>query len=182
MNWEHLKRQRLAKKRKPKTKPKPHYWRVLNILKRLRVKYREYNRGTASFHITIPDFGIALRFSPTFPATKYQNWDVVDVNLKELEINEIKFGRHLMWCLISKGYFAYLRNGEKGDNQLFRHYLIDQGWAHRIIDKRLELYNNEPRHKFMITRNKRLRQLSVHYIITHHPDFFDYLVEAHLEW
>lgn len=163
---------KLSKKQKA---GQPPYWRLVNMLKRLRLKYRERETGSPLFHIIVPDFGILFRFNPLQPVGEYQNWDILDVDVAHLERNDIPFGENLMWLLISKGYMAYLRNKETGDTHIWNHFLIQEGWALKIIDKRLELYNNEPRHKFMIDRNKRLRDKSISFILTHHPDFFDYL-------
>lgn len=154
--------------------PKP-YWRVVNILKKLHLRFKEINTGQDDYHITIPDFGVAFHFDRQRPLLGYAGWDIVDVSLAELEINDIKFGENLMWLLISKGYMAYLRNKESGDTRLFQHYIVRQGWGLRIIERRLAFYNNEPRHKFLIEHNRRLRDMSISYILTYYPDFFDYL-------
>lgn len=158
-----------------KIKPKPPYWRVESILKSLRLKYRKVDLDTPNFHLTIPEFGIVINFNANNPMLAYTDWDVMVVDLPSLELNEAKFGNELIWRLIAKGYMAYLRNKESGDSKLFRHFLIDQGWGVRIIDWRLAAYKGEARHKFMIDHNTRLRQKSIHYILNHYPDFFDYL-------
>ena len=163
---------KLSKKQK---KAKPPYWRVTNLLKSLGLKFRERNQGSALFHIIAPDFGILFRFNKIQPLTDYAGWDILDVDLEAMELNQLPFTENLMWLLISKGYMAYLRNGESGNTMLFHRFIQRGGWGLKIIDKRLELYNNEPRHAFMIKRNKRLRDKSISYILTHHPDFFDYL-------
>jgi len=121
------------------------------------------------------DFGIVFRFNPRQQMTAYSGWDIVDVDLKNYEAKEIALGQELMWNLISKGYMAYLRGPETGATQLFRHFLINEGWAQRIIDKRLELYNNEPKHRFMTNQTKRLQKMPTHYVVMHYPSFFDYL-------
>ena len=73
-------------------------------------------------------------------------------------LNDLKFGEDLMFLLISKGYLAYLRGPETGnETRLFHNIVGARGWGLKIIDKRLELYNNEPRHKFMIDVNRRMR-------------------------
>ncbi len=161
--------------RKPKRKPKPPYWRIVQLLRKMRLKYRERNRGEPSFHITVDEFGIVLRFNPLQHTGAYEGWDIVEVNLEKYTLNPLEFGRDFMWLLVSKGYMAYLRGPETGNEMIFRRFLITEGWAVRIIDKRLELYKDEPRHRFMIAHNKRLRKLSISYILTYYPDFFDYL-------
>jgi len=156
-------------------KEKPPYWRVVQLLQKLRLKHREINKEEKSFHITIDDFGIVLRFNPRIHLLAYEGWDVVDVDLSKLELYPEALGHDLIWLLISKGYMAYLRGPETGSSKVFRHLLINEGWALKIIDKRLELYAGLPKHRFMIYQNQRLRAMSISYILTYYPDFFDYL-------
>lgn len=164
-----------SKLSKKQLKPKPQYWRLLNMLKRLRLKYREQDVGTGNFHITVPDFGIAFKFNSTQAMAGYSDWDIVDVDLAQLEINDIQFGQDLMWLLVSKGYMAYLRDVERGNTKLHTHFIVVEGWGLRIIEKRLELYANKPCHKFMIEHNKNMRDRSIGWILHYYPDFFDYL-------
>lgn len=162
-------------KDKLKRKPKPSYWRIVQLIRKLRLKYREHNRGENNFYITVDEFGIVFRFNPRQPMASYEGWDIVDVNLEEYEKNPLEFGRNLMWLLIAKGYMAYLRGPDGTSSLLSRRFLIDEGWAYRIIDKRLELYKDEARHRFMINLNKEMRKKPVHFILTYYPTFFDYL-------
>lgn len=155
--------------------PKPPYWRIVQLLRNLRLKYSEHNRGEVSYYITVDDFGILLRIGNKQILAGYDGWDIIDVDLKAYELNPIQFGRDFMWLIISKGYMAYLRGVTERSSTLFRRLLIDEGWAYRIIDKRLELYKNEPRHKFMIDLNTQMRKQPVHFILTYYPTFFDYL-------
>lgn len=160
---------------KNRNKPKPQYWRIVQLVRKLRLKYKERNKGEQGFHITVDGFGIVFRFNPRQPMTAYTGWDVVDVNLEEYELNPLVFGRDLMWLLISKGYMAYLRGPQGTASMIFRRFLIDEGWAQRIMEKRLELYKGEPRHNYMIQLNKEMLKKPVHYVLTYYPTFFDYL-------
>lgn len=161
---------------KPPRRPKkPPYWRIIQLLRKMRLQYRERDKGENSFHITVDEFGVVLKFNPRQLMASYVGWDEVYVDLEKYTLNPIEFGRDFMWLLISKGYMAYLRGPETGNTMIWRHFLIREGWGLRIIDKRLELYNDEPKHKFMIEHNKRLRKNSISYILTYYPDFFDYL-------
>lgn len=153
----------------------PPYWRLTRILNRLALPFKVREAGSMQLHVIVPDFGIVFRFSAATSMSAYKGWDIIDVDLNELEVSDMKFGENLMWLLISKGYIAYIREGDSGRAVLYKNLLINQNWGLKIIDKRLELYNNEPKNKFMIERNKRLRDFSIHYILMHHPDFFDYL-------
>jgi hypothetical protein len=154
---------------------RPPYWRLIQLLRQLRLKYREHDRNEPTFHITVPDFGLLFKFRASQSFSEYAGWDQVEVDLDNYAAKEIEFGRDLMFLLIAKGYMAYLRDKERGSSQLFRHFLITEGWAQRILDKRLELYKNEPRHRFMIEETKRLQKMPVHYVVMHYPSYFDYL-------
>lgn len=156
-------------------KAKPPYWRIVQLIRKLRLKYQEHNKGESSFYITVPTFGLLFKFSRRQHLTAYADWDIVDVNLAEYEINPIDFGRNLMWLLISKGYMAYLRGQDGAHSKIFRHFLINEGWGRRIIDKRLELYNGEAKHAFMIKLNKQMKDKPVHFVLSYYPTFFDYL-------
>lgn len=157
-----------------RNKPKPQYWRVVQLLKKLRVKFRERNRGESSFHITVDDFGVVLKFNQRTMLSGYDGWDVFDIDLDAYEINALDFGRKFMWVLIDKGYFAYLRDPENGNSQIFRHFLINEGWAEKVFDRRLEEYKEEPRNKYKIDQIKRLRKMPLHYVLLHYPSMFDY--------
>jgi hypothetical protein len=167
MTWSKPKKLKGQKKR-------PEYWRIVQLLKKLRVKFRERDKGEPGFHITIDDFGIVFRFNKSHPLSSYQGWDVFDVDMESYNQNPLEFGRNLMWVLIDKGYMAYLRDPENGNNMAFKHFLIQEGWAEKILDRRLKEYNNEPRNKFRIEQIKRLRKLPLHYVIMHYPSIFDY--------
>ena len=154
---------------------KPPYWRLVQLLQKLRLKYQEIDVGERTFHITVPQFGIVFRFNQRLLYPEYVGWDIVDVDMGLFLKNEIAFGQELMWLLIAKGYFAYLRGPETGNSKLFKFFLIDEGWAQKLLKKRLEFYNNEPRHRFMIEQTIRLQKTPVHYILNHYPSYFDYL-------
>lgn len=141
----------------------------------MRLRYKERSKGESGFHVTVDDFGIVFRFRPGQPMAAYAGWDIIDVDLEEYERNPLAFGKNLMWLLIAKGYMAYLRGPDGANARIFRKLLIDEGWARRILDKRLELYKSEPRHKFMIELNKQMIKKPVHFVLTYYPNFFDYL-------
>ena len=160
---------------KKQQRPRKPYWRLTRMLTRLRIKSYEREHDRTSFHITVPLFGLIFKFDKGVTFPQYEGWDVIDVDLNELEINDSKFGEDLMWLLISKGYMCYLRNGDVNTSQVFNYFIAKQGWGIKIIRKRLELYNDEPRHAFNIKRNTELMDMSISHILHHNPDFFDYL-------
>jgi hypothetical protein len=163
---------------KPKTiknaKTKPPHWRIVQLLRKLRVKFKERNKGESSFHITVDDFGIVFKFNKRHQLSGFTGWDIFDVDMAVYEENPLEFGRNLMWVLIDKGYMAYLRDPENGNSKIFRHFLINEGWAEKILDRRLKEYNGEPRNKYKIDQITRLRKMPLHYVMMHYPSIFDY--------
>ena len=151
------------------------YYRIFNLLKSLRIRYKELNVEDKNYHLVVEDFGIVVRFNLAQPMSSYGGWDLLDFSPEAYEDNSMEFVENFMWLLIAKGYLAYLRNGESGDSRMFKQILIDNGWADKIMRKRLELYGNEPRHNFMIEFNKRMMELPINYVVMHYPSFFDYL-------
>jgi len=158
------------------TKPKPEYWRIIQLLKKLKLKYKERNKGEQGFHITIDDFGIALRFNRRAQLSSLDGWDIFDVDMVVYDNNPIEFGRNLMWVLIDKGYMQYLRDPESpnSNGKIYKHFLINEGWAEKILDRRLEEYKGEPRNNYRIREVQKLRKLPLHYVIMHYPGIFDY--------
>lgn len=144
------------------------------MLRKMRLRYKERDKGESGFHITIDDFGIVFRFNQRSTLLNYEDWDVIDVDMESYENNPLEFGRNLMWFLIDKGYMSYLRDPESGNATVYKHFLINEGWAEKIFDRRLEEYKGEPRNKFRIEQVKRLRKLPLHYVIMHYPSIFDY--------
>lgn len=155
--------------------PRPSYWILTNMLQRLHLKFIEREKGSQLFHIVVPDFGIVFKFNPIQPMNDYQGWNIIQVDMAALQKNAIPFGESLMFELISRGYMAYIRDPITGVRQVFDRLIGREGWGQKIIDKRLELYNNQPQHRFMIKHNTFLREKSISFILTHYPDFFDYL-------
>lgn len=167
MTWTKLKEDK-------NNRPKPPYWRIIQLLRKLRVKYKERNKGEASFHITIDDFGIVFKFNKRAQLPDFEGWDEFDIDMESYEQNPLEFGRNLMWVLIDKGYMSYLRDPENGNTKIFRYFLIDEGWAEKILDRRLEEYKGEARNQFKIDQINRLRKMPLHYVLMHYPSIFDY--------
>ena len=52
-----------SKLNKKQAKPKPEYWKVEVLLKRLKLKYIIRNNKKSSMHIIIKDFGTVFKFN-----------------------------------------------------------------------------------------------------------------------
>jgi hypothetical protein len=159
-----------------KGKEAPPYWFFLRLLGKMRLEFREHDRGTPRYHVTIFRFGIVIKFSVTTAVEmNYPGWDVLEYNFKWNDAEKNDFNENLMWLLISKGYFAYLRDPEAGGASAYRILLMESGWATKILEKRLSYWNNEPRHRFKIEQHKQFLNYPLSRLITHYPDLFDSL-------
>lgn len=158
-------------------KMSPPYWRLMQILQFLSLTGQERDRGTDNHCVVVRDFGTVFRYGTggNF-SQKYQGWDVISLDINTLEENERQFKEELMWHLISKGYMAYLRGLGGSGEQKMRNLLVRYGWAEKIMNKRLEIYANQPKHNFYIDLNKGLLQVPLGRVLAHYPTFFDYLV------
>lgn len=153
------------------------YWAILSIFKRLKLECYEYDRGTNKYHITVPAFGMLFRTNPSSPASlHFKDWDIIDINLKEVLDNQGLFTDELIWDLVAKGYFSYLRQARIGAYRTYRSLLFDFGWAQKIIQRRLEAWGDEPRHRYKIEQNKFVLTQPNTIIEQNYSDFFDSLM------
>lgn len=153
------------------------FGKLMRLLKSLKLIYREHEKGSAVYHISVPAFGIVFRFNPAYPSeTNYRGWDIIDISPEDLDQNINKFTEDLIWMLIDKGYFSYLRHDVSGGKTLYHRLLNYGGWGKRIIEQRLKYWNNQPKHKYLIELNKKHLSYSISYITTYYPDFFDHLL------
>ena len=161
--------------KKNKVRP-PAYGQVISMLRNLRVKYVEHDKDSPLFHITIPLFGVLLRFVKGFPnEASYRGWDIIDLNIDDLNMNYTKATEELLWNLIGKGYFAYLRTEVVGGEGLYTRYLRDYGWGEKIINKRLEYWGQQQKYKYLVAVNNKVKALNISQAMTHYPGFFDWL-------
>jgi hypothetical protein len=78
----------------------------------------------------------------------------------------------VFWELMKSGYMHYLRIEYP---RTFKDLIINRGWDRKIIEKRLELYNDKPRYQYLIQINKDALRESASYILSIDPGFFDFL-------
>jgi hypothetical protein len=161
-----------------KKQKKLKYWQIQNVLDELRLSYIEKSRGSSTtYQIIIPVFGIKLRIGDLEFGGEDHSWDVLYLKERKFKALPNYFLEDLMWLLIPKGYFAYIRElGRTDSKRFFRNVLVKLDWGAKIINKRIELCGDDPRYTFMKTRMEGLKDVSTLKIIDTYPCFFDYLL------
>jgi len=160
----------LAKKQR-----KAEYWQVKMFLESLHIKYQELNKDRDNYCIAVPLFGLKFRFNGVEELEDH-GWKVFLVSKKKMETHPNYFREDVMWYLVEKGYFIYIREAMTGGNVFAQKLLVDSGWGKKIIDKRIELCGTKAEHTFMKERMKEYSQVAVIRILSLHPGFFDYLM------
>jgi len=161
-----------------KKKASSQYWQIKNLFKGLRLKYKEEGKNTEFYALTVPLFGLKVRFSGVSLPNEL-GWEVFFVPPEKLENRgEVEGIREsIFWFLVQAGYFAYIREIEGGAyTNIFTSLLITQGWAEKIMRKRVELCGKEPCKNFMKVRTEEFLGMSVNKILAYSPGFFDYLM------
>lgn len=161
----------LTKKRK-----KARFWQVKMFLNGLRLQFKETEPGTNNYSIYVPLFGFKFKFNDITDATDI-GWKIFVLDEEKLEKSPEYFREEVMWYLVEKGYMAYIREAETGNNQrIFRMLLIDSGWGIKIIEKRIELCGKSPENMFMKIRMSEFLKAPMNKILSYCPGFFDYLM------
>lgn len=153
-------------------------WRLTSVLKRLKLQFSEYERGTERYYVMAPQFGLLFRSNPSYPPQNhFQDWDVIDVDFVKLSKDPNSFYEDLVWLLISKGYFAYLREPDVRGEEVYKAILFNGGWAKKIIDRRIKYWEADGamKNRFNLELNKKVRDLPNSYVISNYPAFFDWL-------
>lgn len=80
----------------------------------------------------------------------------------------------LLWNLMRSGYMRYIRTNFP--NQ-FKTLIINYGLGRKIINKRLEIWDDAPMYKFLIEENKSILNQAESYVLSIDPSFYDYMPE-----
>lgn len=80
----------------------------------------------------------------------------------------------LLWELMRSGYMKYVRFNYP---HFFKNLIIMHDFGRKVIEKRLEVWGDKPKYKFMILDNKDARRLSSSYLLSTEPGFFDFMPE-----
>lgn len=138
--------------------------------------------GKEIVELIVPEYGIAIvnESVPTQDvmvsapnAVNSTNYHIISVNKKKLD-DQLYVGEKtvaIFWALIEAGYLRKLRVSDSRKHKIL---LIAHKWAIKIIQKRLDMFKDRPKYKYLIEENKNyLSNLTLSYMSN--PEFFDTL-------
>jgi len=121
-----------------------------------------------------PMFGTKVVFldeGVTTAGTGDDSWRIVNIMPSDsLEEKRIE----VIWELMRAGYMHYLRTEAP---RTFKELIVNKGWDKRIINKRLELYGDDPKYNYWRDLNQWALKESSTYILALEPGFFDFLLD-----
>lgn len=98
----------------------------------------------------------------------YKDWRYIFITTED-NISEKR--NETLWQLMRAGYMSFIRTNY---NRQFIN-LLTNGLGHKIINKRLELWGDRPKYKWLIEENKMAKKEATSYILSQNPAFFDYM-------
>lgn len=151
--------------------------RLRSILNNLRLTFKDVNKNSLEKrYIDIPGFGVRIVFSSN-RANYDADYKMMYYNPVADENDILSFGNELMWHVLENGYMAYIREHPDGGNEnIFRKFLISEGWGKRIIDKRIEAWEKIPHKEAHLEwLHDVVSEFSTPEIISRYPTFFDFV-------
>lgn len=157
---------------------------IINFLKTLGIKeYELLSLGNGvAYQFVIEQFGTIFCIA-----------DVNDIGMVATSINDFFFNyrvvyitpsdelntkqNDMLWELMRSGYMRWLRVVYPNK---FRTAIVDQRLGDRILRKRIELYKDEPRYKFLREDDQEALKMSSGYILSIEPGFFDFMPEENI--
>lgn len=104
---------------------------------------------------------------------EYKDWHLVYVTTFD-DINEKRY--EIIWTLMRSGYLTWLRQSVN-DSQ-FRRLMFDGNFANRILNKRLEVWGDKPKFRYLVTNDLFAKgQGRVSEYLAKEPGYFDYMPE-----
>lgn len=117
-------------------------------------------------------FGTKIIFldkNTTWPGTGDDSWRIVYISPSDtLEEKRME----VIWTLMSAGYMHYLRIEVP---RTFKEMIISHGWDKKIVEKRLEIYGDDPKYNYWRDLNKWSLKHPATYVLATDPGFFDFL-------
>ena len=80
----------------------------------------------------------------------------------------------VMWELMRSGYMHYLRTEH---SNTFKQMMNFHNWDRKIIERRLELYGDDPKYNYLRGLNQWALKQSASYLLSIDPGFFDFLLD-----
>ncbi len=151
-------------------------------LRALRVEYRkEYLIKDISVQFIVEKFGVVVcginrmdyKLVDTAVGDQYKGWRVVYLTTYD-DMNEKR--DEVLWALMRSGYLMWLRNSFTTTQ--YRNVMFEENWAHKIISKRLEMWGDSPKYRYLKERDDFTKgQGRISECLSKEPGFFDYMPE-----
>lgn len=151
-----------------------------SILLALRVKYRKiYLIKNISVQFIVEQFGLVVcginrmdyKLVDVAVTDQYKDWEVVYVTTND-DMNEKR--EEILWSLMRCGYLMWLRHSHT-DSQ-FKRLMFDNNLAHKIINKRLEIWGDLPKYRYLVECDNFAKgQGRISEYLSKEPGYFDYM-------
>ena len=103
----------------------------------------------------------------------YKGWRIVYLTTFD-NINEKRY--EIIWALMRSGYLTWLRQNVT-DSQ-FKRLMFDGNFANKILEKRLEIWGDNPKYKFLVGSDMFAKgQGRISEFLAKEPGYFDYMPE-----
>lgn len=138
---------------------------VASVYKNITVQYIIKSFGVVISVINSSDYGaISGKVNETFSGYRHIYISANDnISDKRYEI---------IWELMRSGYMRWIRQVYGAQ---FPNILETDNLGGRIIEERLRVWNNQPKHLFLINDNLLAQQVGFRRILAEDPAFFDYM-------
>jgi hypothetical protein len=156
-----------------KNNKKNQHWQVKSYLDNLRLPFKERFTDSPNYMIDVDLFGVRFRFDGKTDIDDY-GWDIIQINQKRMDKEPYYFGEDLVWNIIDKGYFSYLR--EVLNSPIFRKLIIDSGWGTKILEKRIELAGKQKKYSYIRQRSEDLLRQPMSRVLSLNSGLFDHLM------
>lgn len=135
--------------------------------------------SSISFQFVVPRFGIVVT---GFVGSEYKlvSDSVVQAypDFRKVYIahtdNMMEKKDEVLWALMQGGYMGWLRTEYGRD---FRNLVIMREFGKKIINKRLEMWDNKARYMYLIEYNNAALAQPATYMLSIDPSFYDYMPE-----
>ena len=150
---------------------------IRSMLAAFRVNYKQASiLNDTSVCFTIDDFGVVLcavsqgdySLIKRSIDRKYDNWRAIYITSADFISDKRD---EVLWDLMRSGYMTFIRNNY---NRQFVNLIINS-LGQKIINKRLEIWGDSPKHKWLVEENKMAKRESATYILSKNSAFFDYM-------
>lgn len=150
---------------------------IKSMLAALRLNYRQASiLNNLAICFIVEDFGTvicAIRpgdhdMIKDIMIRNYKDWRDVYIATDD-SFNGMK--DEVLWELMRSGYMTFIRNNY---TRQFNNIILNE-LGNKIINKRLKIWGDRPRYKWLVEENNMAKRESSTYVLSKNPAFFDYM-------